>query len=29
MSESDYAGEFTDENLGALADAGEFYLDDP
>jgi hypothetical protein len=30
MSESEYyAGEFTDDNLGALADAGEFYLDDP
>ena len=23
-----YAGEFTDDNLDALADAGEFYLDE-
>jgi len=29
MNESDYyAGEFTDADLDALADAGDFYLDE-
>jgi hypothetical protein len=29
MNESEYyAGDFTDDNLDALADAGEFYLDE-
>jgi hypothetical protein len=29
MNESEfYAGEFIDDNLDALADAGEFYLDE-
>jgi hypothetical protein len=29
MNESEYcAGEFTDADLDALADAGEFYLDE-